>query len=86
MIDKDKYTKVYSILFGEGLMNDAVSIIIFKAVTIVAPKGKRFLFNISIVWKLILNFSYISFLSLLVGILFGSLHAYTLRKLRHISH
>jgi NhaP-type Na+/H+ or K+/H+ antiporter len=41
MIDKVQYEKVFSILVGEGLMNDAVSVIIFKAVTIVAPKDKN---------------------------------------------
>lgn len=32
MIKSDKYPKLFSILFGEGLVNDAVAIIIFLAV------------------------------------------------------
>lgn len=86
MIDKEKYPKVYSIMFGEGLMNDAVSVIIFKAVTIVAPSGQSIMINASILFELLLNFTYISVCSLLVGLFFGFLHAYTLRRLRHISH
>jgi len=29
LISKDKYPKLFSIIFGEGIMNDAMSIIIF---------------------------------------------------------
>lgn len=33
LLDSDKYPKLFSVVFGEGMVNDAVSIILFKAVT-----------------------------------------------------
>lgn len=86
MIDKNKYTAVYSILFGEGLMNDAVSVILFKAVTLVAPTKESLEFNFTIFGKLIWSFLYISISSLFVGLFFGFIHAFTLKEMRHISH
>ena len=29
MVSEGKYPKIYSILFGEGLVNDAVSVILY---------------------------------------------------------
>jgi sodium/hydrogen exchanger-like protein 6/7/sodium/hydrogen exchanger 8 len=32
LISSDKYPQLFSVVFGEGMVNDAVSIILFKAV------------------------------------------------------
>lgn len=32
MIDPNKYPKLFSVIFGEGMVNDAVSIVIYLAV------------------------------------------------------
>ena len=32
MISENEYPKIYSILFGEGLINDAVSLILYTSV------------------------------------------------------
>ena len=32
MIKPDKYPKLFSVLFGEGMVNDAVSIILFNSI------------------------------------------------------
>lgn len=32
LISSDKHPKLFSVVFGEGMINDAVSIILFKAV------------------------------------------------------
>jgi NhaP-type Na+/H+ or K+/H+ antiporter len=32
MIKADKYPKLFSIIFGEGMVNDAVAIILFRSV------------------------------------------------------
>lgn len=86
MIDKNKYTSVYSILLGEGLMNDAVSVIIFKAVTLMAPTKDSIMLNWTVLGSLVWKLIYISFSSLFTGIFFGFIHAFCLKKLRHISH
>lgn len=33
LINSDKYPKLFSIVFGEGLVNDAVAIILFHSVS-----------------------------------------------------
>ena len=35
LINKDKFPKVFSIVFGEGIVNDAMSIILFQCVVLV---------------------------------------------------
>jgi sodium/hydrogen exchanger-like protein 6/7/sodium/hydrogen exchanger 8 len=77
---------VYSILFGEGLVNDAVSIILFKSVTVVAPTADKLDFKAETFFLLFGNFLYISLCSFLIGVFIGMMHALTLKKLRHISH
>jgi len=32
MVNQNDYPKVYSILFGEGLVNDAVSVILYTSI------------------------------------------------------
>jgi NhaP-type Na+/H+ or K+/H+ antiporter len=32
LINPDKYPKLYSVVFGEGMVNDAVSLVLFAAV------------------------------------------------------
>ncbi len=32
MVSEKQYPKIYSILFGEGLINDAVSVIIYESI------------------------------------------------------
>ena len=33
MVNSKEYPKIYSILFGEGLINDAVSVILYNSIT-----------------------------------------------------
>ena len=39
MIKPNKYPKLFSIIFGEGMVNDAVAIILFKVVGDIFDKG-----------------------------------------------
>jgi NhaP-type Na+/H+ or K+/H+ antiporter len=82
MIDKQKHEKIYSILFGEGLVNDAVAIILFKSVTVIVPSQDTLNLDTHTFFKLIGNFLYISVVSVLIGILTGLIHCIILKKLR----
>lgn len=82
MIDKKKHQKIYSILFGEGLINDAVAIILFKSVTIIIPASNTFNFDTQTAFSLIGNFLYISLVSVLVGAVVALTHCFILKKLR----
>lgn len=86
MIDKQKHEKIYSILFGEGLVNDAVAIILFKSVTTIVPSSDSFNFDTETFFQLLGNFVYISLVSVLLGVLTGVLHCLILKKLRQLSH
>lgn len=39
LIDNNKYPKVFSIVFGEGIVNDAMSIILFQCVVLVVESS-----------------------------------------------
>ena len=38
MIKADKYPKLFSVVFGEGMVNDAVAIIIFVSIELLSEK------------------------------------------------
>lgn len=39
MIKSDKFPKLFSVIFGEGMINDAISIILYKAVIDIVGSG-----------------------------------------------
>jgi NhaP-type Na+/H+ or K+/H+ antiporter len=41
LIKQSEYPKLSAVLFGEGVMNDAISILLFHAVTNVNPPGAK---------------------------------------------
>ncbi len=84
-------------MFGEGIVNDAVSILIFTTVqnvfgnkkdespTQYLHDGEYSRYDMSIkwhdIWFSILHFIYLSVLSITIGILFGALSALLTKKL-----
>jgi hypothetical protein len=40
MIKPDKYPKLFSVIFGEGMVNDSVSIILYKAILDIVGKDE----------------------------------------------
>jgi sodium/hydrogen exchanger-like protein 6/7/sodium/hydrogen exchanger 8 len=70
MLNSDKYPKLFSVVFGEGMVNDAVSIILFKAITDMIEDSDK-----SFVWytpfELLGSFLKNCVLSVLVGITVG---------------
>lgn len=85
IVKENSFPTLNSILFGEGVVNDAVAILIYQAVVLMiesSKKGEGDVANddLPITAKLIgltvWNFIYVSLLSILVGVLFGLISAF----------
>ncbi|KAM7485135.1 hypothetical protein LguiA_001144 [Lonicera macranthoides] len=77
VLNQDETPLLYSLVFGEGVVNDATSVVLFNAV-------QSFdLSNIStaIAFKLLGNFIYLFIMSTLLGFVAGLLSAYIIKKL-----
>jgi len=77
LISDDKEPDLFSIVFGEGITNDAVSIILFNTVMKYTEKNSK------ITWStpgdIGLNFVSLGAYSIIYGALFGLLSAYLLK-------
>ncbi|XP_022953812.1 sodium/hydrogen exchanger 2-like [Cucurbita moschata] len=77
VLNQDETPLLYSLVFGEGVVNDATSVVLFKAI-------QRFdLSHItsSNAIQLLGNFSYLFFMSTLLGVIVGLSSAYIIKKL-----
>lgn len=77
VLNQDETPLLYSLVFGEGVVNDATSVVLFNAV-------QSFdLSNISttVAFQLIGNFIYLFIMSTLLGFAAGLLSAYIIKKL-----
>lgn len=74
---------LYSVVFGEGITNDAVSIILFTTVLKFTSGGEKV--DGSAPLKILKDFSILGFNSLLIGIVFALLSAYILKTFRIFS-
>ena len=81
MVNYNEQPKLFSLLFGEGVVNDIVTIIIFNAV--IANSDKEI--TTGTAFKIILDFFLLSMLSLMIGILFGAFSAIILKYFRMLS-
>lgn len=91
IIKEREFPQLNSILFGEGIVNDAVSILMFETIQNVFGTKKddtstKYLHDRSYdddqakisghdIWYSILHFIYLSIVSILIGIAFGALSA-----------
>lgn len=83
LINFDKQPKLFSLVFGEGITNDAVGIILFNAVVQFAgPTSKR---DATTPFLILWSFLNLAFWSLLIGILTGMLCAYVLKTFRFLT-
>jgi NhaP-type Na+/H+ or K+/H+ antiporter len=80
MISYDDQPKLFSIVYGEGVFNDIVSIILFN--TVQGLRGKPD-FNIA---TIIGNFILLAIYSLLIGIAFGVFSSILFKTFRPLSH
>lgn len=77
VLNQDETPLLYSLVFGEGVVNDATSVVLFNAI-------QRFdlsHINSTIVMEFIGNFLYLFLTSTLLGIAVGLLSAYIMKKL-----
>ncbi len=83
LISYEQEPTLFSIVFGEGILNDAVSIILFN--TVMKYTSKNSVINISTPFEIIKEFISLGFGSVLIGIIFGLLSSYILKTFRAFS-
>nr|XP_027116091.1 sodium/hydrogen exchanger 2-like isoform X2 [Coffea arabica] len=77
VLNQDETPLVYSLVFGEGVVNDATSIVLFNAV----QNFDLSHVNTSVALKLIGNFIYLFITSTVLGVVAGLLSAFIIKKL-----
>jgi NhaP-type Na+/H+ or K+/H+ antiporter len=86
LISYDDQPKLFSIVFGEGITNDAVSIILFNTVMKYVGDPKNV---VEVTWKtpfaIIGEFMGLAFNSLIIGLVFALLSSYILKSFREFS-
>ena len=89
LLNPQKQPKLFSVIFGEGITNDAVCIILFNTVLqfhkqSIEPDagGITLMTGLGIVW----SFLQLLFLSMFVGCIFGMLASYILKRNRGLTH
>ena len=73
---------LFSVVFGEGITNDAVSIILFNTVETVSAAGA---FTASTPFSIISNFFSLGFQSILIGVVFGLLSSFIFKHCRFMT-
>ena len=75
LLPEHKFNKMHSILFGEGVVNDAVSILIFRTVLSTIEKSKSSLIIQELTGSeylsMFTDFLILSFSSIILGVIFG---------------
>ncbi|PSR86026.1 Sodium/hydrogen exchanger 2 like [Actinidia chinensis var. chinensis] len=77
VLNQDETPLLYSLVFGEGVVNDATSVVLFNAI----QKFDVSNMNSGIVWQFLGNFLTLFITSTLLGIIIGLLSAYIIKKL-----
>lgn len=83
IIKAKKYPKLYSILFGESTLNDAVAVILFQVFETLSNK-KNITIDIDVFDTIIGQFFLIGSLSLIIGIIFGLICALVLKYMKFV--
>ena len=83
MINPHEQPKLFSLVFGEGIINDAVSIILFNTVMQFTKKNTEFTTGSVVV--IANDFIYLGFMSFLIGLFFALLCSYLLKRVRALT-
>jgi NhaP-type Na+/H+ or K+/H+ antiporter len=84
VIRYDQQPKLFSVVVGEGITNDAVGIIIFNTVLQEAAPGSRF--SVMTFIKIVGSFVLLCVVSTVIGFIVGIIGSLTLKTFRGISH
>ena len=85
LLSPKKTPKLFSLVFGEGIVNDAVSIILFNTVNDFAKSSDDKEFDGKAVSLITLNFLILGVVSILIGLAFGLLQSYIMKKARSLT-
>ena len=85
MIKYEEQPKLFSLVFGEGIVNDAVAIILFNTVSKFVAVDSPDVINASAPFTIFLSFIALGFGSLGIGILFGLIASYFLKRMRFLA-
>ncbi|KAJ6682892.1 SODIUM/HYDROGEN EXCHANGER [Salix koriyanagi] len=77
ILNQDETPLLYSLVFGEGVVNDATSVVLFNAIQNFDLTN----INATIAWDFFRNFMYLFVSSTMLGVLTGLISAYIIRKL-----
>ncbi|KAI5587459.1 hypothetical protein POPTR_005G045100v4 [Populus trichocarpa] len=77
VLNQDETPLLYSLVFGEGVVNDATSVVLFNAIQSFDLTN----INAAIAWDFVRNFFYLFLASTLLGVLTGLVSAYIIRRL-----
>ncbi|GFP93417.1 sodium/hydrogen exchanger 2 [Phtheirospermum japonicum] len=77
VLNQDETPLLYSLVFGEGVVNDATSVVLFNAVQNFDLSN----INTGVALRLIGNFGYLFISSTVLGVVTGLLSAYVIKKL-----
>nr|AAV84586.1 Na+/H+ antiporter [Populus tomentosa] len=77
VLNQDETPLLYSLVFGEGVVNDATSVVLFNAIQSFDLTN----INAAIAWDFARNFFYLFLASTLPGVVTGLISAYIIRRL-----
>lgn len=83
IIKYEEQPKLFSLVFGEGIVNDAVAIILFNTVTEFNDGSTQFSWKTP--FAILGNFLVLGIASIGIGLVIGLIASYLLRKMRFIT-
>ena len=83
IVKYEEQPTLFSLIFGEGITNDAVCIILFN--TVYEYAGPHSTFTSTTPFLVVYGFVTLGFFSVVIGIFFGVLSAYVLKKFRFLT-
>jgi NhaP-type Na+/H+ or K+/H+ antiporter len=93
LINEDKYKTLNAVLFGEGVVNDAVSILLYRAIDssirvngVGQQGGSALVLSGQEVLQMCVGFATLSFSSIILGIVFGLLCSLLLKVIPKLEH